>query len=206
MTRLASVLLFAVSLLSASTAWSRAVFEKALYNEESKSYFELVNITQYNQGYGVPWFKARQLAERRSFGGVQGRLAIIPSAQVDMFIRLNFRPNHQTWFGLYYDCALKNLVWVTGEPYKRNAYANWRDPWYRGQKGLFCKVSYDSKMPVYIAFGDPDHAWAIQLPAKYWSFFLVEYPTGKRLENEKDIKSVSRPFHDLLQPHGQKGE
>jgi len=202
MTRLVTAFLVAMSVFGADSAWSRSIFEKPMYNEETKSYFELVSIAYYNNGVGVTWGKARHLAELRSFGGVQGRLAVIPSAQVDMFIRINFRPDENTWFGLYYDCSLKNLVWVTGEAFPRNGYANWREPWFRGHQGMFCNVG-ENKMPVFLAFAHPDHAWAIQLPAKWWYYYLVEYPTGKRLENEKDLRPVSKPFQHLLRRYDQ---
>lgn len=185
--------------LMAAAATAKPLIERPVYNDETKSYFELMDITRYNfRGAGVPWFKARKLAERRSFAGVKGRLAVIPSAETDMFIRLTFRPDHHTWFGLYYDCGSRSLVWVTGQKLPASGYTNWREPWYRGQKGLFCRVSYSNQMPVYIAFSDPDRAWAIQLPAKYWYYYLVEYPTGKRIENDKNISPVSESITDLL--------
>jgi hypothetical protein len=128
---------------------------------------------------------------------VKGRLAIIPSATTDMFIRLNLQPGGHTWFGLYYDCGSKTLNWITGEKLTSNSYTNWRDPWYRGQRGMFCRVG-SNIMPVYIAFSDPDRAWAIQLPAKYWGYYLVEYPTGKRFPNENELTSTTEPISDLL--------
>src|SRR5690606_15958204 len=102
-----------------------------------------------------------------------------------------------TWFGLYYDCNNKTLNWVTGETLPKTGYANWRDPWYRGHPGLFCRVG-SNIMPVFLALGHPDRAWAIQLPAKWWYHYIVEYPTGKRLPNENELSPVSESITDLL--------
>src|SRR5690606_20874978 len=107
------------------------------------------------------------------------------------FVRLTFRPDSNTWFGLYYDCGSKTLVYDNGETYPPKGYTNWRDPWFRGQSGMFCRVN-SNLMPVYLAFSDADRAWAIQLPAKYYYYYLVEYPTGKRLPNDSDLRTTTK--------------
>lgn len=159
------------------------VLEKPLYDESSKSYFELVQDLQTSLE-GPFWGQASELARKRYFKGVQGRLGVISSAQTDLFIRTNLRPSFSMWFGLKFDCKIKNLVWSNGEILKRSSYSNW-DPqgWNHGYKGLFCPAGVES-MPAFLTSirntQSVSRYWALQLPSKRYYQYLVEYPTGGR--------------------------
>lgn len=164
-------------------AMAAPVLEKPLYSESSKSYFELVQDLQISLE-GPFWRQASELAEKRYFKGVRGRLGIINSAQTDLFIRTNLRPNFAMWFGLKFDCKIKNLVWSNGETLKRSGYSNW-DPkgWNHGYRGSFCPTGVAS-MPAFLtSIRDTNSVaryWALQLPDKRYYQYLVEYPTGGR--------------------------
>ena len=73
----AAAFLFAQGTMPAA-AQLRPVYDKPVYNPESKSYFELLDGTHIH-GQGPTWEQAREMAAERSFGGAQGRLAIIRS-------------------------------------------------------------------------------------------------------------------------------
>lgn len=164
-----------VSLLSVP-ALAKPVLNKPIYNPETKTYFELIDASYVYNGQGPNWKEAKEIAEKRYYNNVQGRLAKIPSAQVEMFIRLNLMPNLNTWFGLYYDCGKKNLVWIDGTPMKASSYTNWGNVnWYLGHPGMFCHSSVGSRMPVFLALAETERKWAIQLPAKRWHMLVVEY-------------------------------
>lgn len=175
---LAAVLAFVT--LGGQAAVAQPVINKPVYNPESKSYFELVrdDITngsgQGGGGQGPGWGEAKQLAAKRYFKGIQGRLAMISSAQTELFIITSLRPTNPTWFGVYYDCASRNLRWASGEPLQNGAYTHW-DPenWNRMNGDSFCFAGANS-MPGFLAEAK---YWALQGPSKHYNFYLVEYPT-----------------------------
>lgn len=166
-----------------TAAVAAPAYDKLIYNEETKSYFELLNVQYMNNGQGPNWPEARKVAEHRVLGTTQGRLAILPSAQTELFIRVNLRPRQHTWFGLYYDCAARQLFWVNGAPLKRGDYTNWHPTeWLRADGGL-CGGS-GGLYPAFLSMGDPEKYWVIQTPYKRYYGLIVEYPTGGRIANE----------------------
>jgi len=164
-----------------------------LYNEESQSYFEIIDHRPVTGGYGLTWEKAGKLAHERWLGGVQGRLAVIKTPQTDMFIRLNLRPDGETWFGLFYNCETKGLEWVNGAPLKPSDYGNFDvNNWYRGGNHLLCRHYQGfTKYPAYLDMV-ADKRWAIKTPEKLYYFYIVEYPTGGRIEGD-NVTSIPAP-------------
>src|SRR5215469_10250438 len=62
-----------------------------VYDPASKSYFEMVDgahglVTGYNAYEGPTWEQAEALAKQREYGGVHGRLAIVPDAETHEFL------------------------------------------------------------------------------------------------------------------------
>lgn len=173
------------------TAQMRPVYDRPIYNPESKSYFELLDGRHLN-GQGPTWEQARDLAAKRSFGGAQGRLAIIRSPETDMFIRINLRPNHHTWFGLHYDCKQKKLIWTDGTDLKPGDYANWNPQgWYSSPQWGFCVGDY--LMPAYLPLSNNIRHWMMQRSPKRFYTYIVEYPTGGPVESQSSSKGYSVP-------------
>lgn len=179
---LAALLVFAAP--GGQAAIAASVINKPIYNPESKSYVELVEDRITNGSQGPGWAEAAKDAERLYFKGVQGRLAVISSARSELFIATMLRPTGPTWFGVYYECENRRLRWVTGETLKKGAYANW-DPafWFIGQ--IFCPNN-SGIMPGLISNGI---YWALQMPAKHYNYYLVEYPTG----GVEPVKTSAKP-------------
>lgn len=176
-----------------SPALARPLLETPVYNEETQSYLEMIDYRPTTGGYGLTWKKAIEVAESRSLGGVRGRLAVIKSPQVDMFIRLNLRPPGATWFGLFYNCETRKLEWVTGEPLKPTDYGNFDvQNWYRGYNHHLCKHYMGfTRYPAYLDM-KRDKRWAITTPEKLYYYFIIEYPTGSRIEGD-NIESIPAP-------------
>lgn len=190
------ILLVAAALLFAqgadpAAAQLRPVFDKPVYNPESKSYFELLDGTHlHNQG--PTWEQARELAAERSFGGTQGRLAIIRTPETDMFIRINLRPNQHTWFGLRYDCKQKRLLWTDETELKQGDYANWNPRgWYASPQWGFCVG--DHLMPAYLPLHSGIRHWMMQRSPKRYYNFIVEYPTGGPVDNQAAGRGYTAP-------------
>lgn len=179
--------------LSAAPALANSLFDTPVYNEETQSYLEMIDWRPAHGGYGLTWKKAIEFAKNRSLGGAQGRLAVIKSPQVDMFIRLNLRPPGETWFGLFYNCETRQLEWVTGEPLKPTDYGNFDvQSWYRGYNHLLCKHYMGfTRYPAYLDMAR-DKRWAIKTPEKLYYFFIIEYPTGGRIDGD-NIEAIPAP-------------
>lgn len=190
------ILLIAAALLFAQAAEPmaaplRPVYDKPIYNPESKSYFELVD-GRHIHGQGPTWEQARNMAAERSFGGVQGRLAIIRSPETDMFIRINLRPNQHTWFGLHYDCKQKRLLWTDGTELKKGDYANWNPRgWYASPQWGFCVGDY--LMPAYLPLHSGERHWMMQRSPKRYYTFIVEYPTGGPVSDTEATRGHAVP-------------
>lgn len=169
----------------------RPVYDKPVYNPESKSYFELLD-GRHVHGQGPTWEQARDLAAQRSFGGAQGRLAIIRSPETDMFIRINLRPNQHTWFGLHYDCKQKRLIWTDGTELKQGDYTNWNPRgWYASPQWGFCVGDY--LMPAYLPLHSGIRHWMMQRSPKRYYTFIVEYPTGAPVDDQAASRGHTAP-------------
>ncbi|MDA5193585.1 C-type lectin domain-containing protein [Govanella unica] len=196
--------LFALSVIASAKA--APILDKPVYNPETKSYFEVVDAAYMNSGQGPNWSEASTVASKKSLGKAQGRLGIIPSAKVEMFIRLNLRPDQNMWIGLYYDCGTQSLVWIDGRTLRSGEYTNWASgDWYIGHANMFCNTP-DPHMPVLIALSEAERKWAIQLPAKRYHLILIEYPTGGPLNGERQaiaepaIKGAAKAPVQSVQP------
>ncbi|MEX2650278.1 MAG: hypothetical protein WD673_14815 [Alphaproteobacteria bacterium] len=83
------------------------MLDTPVYDSETKSYFELV---QMGLGYSdrgplspeIGWERSRLFALGRLCKGVPGRFAIVPSPAVHKFLRETLRPTEAAWIGLRY--------------------------------------------------------------------------------------------------------
>lgn len=166
--------------------------EKPIYNEDTKSYFEMIDHRSVTGWSGLRWEEAVKKAEKRTLGGVKGRLAIIASPQTELFLKVNLRPDSATWFGLYYDCASSTFNWIDGTMLTGSDYGNFDvQNWYRSG-GLCAPHRKWSKYPGYLDMG-VDNKWAIKAPEKLYYYYIVEYPTGGPVDALKSEAPIAVP-------------
>ena len=181
----ALIFLVAALLCVASGAQAQGpVYGKPMYDPASKSYFELVHVTQAQaQGSmypALPFDKAAHAATGRAFQGVAGRLAIIRSQDPHIFIMQNLRPNEDTWIGLRYLCKTRELRWVNGQQLKKGDFAPWHAQWDQSSGAGCVKGGGETDwMPVAYTPASSGFRWIAKGGKKIYVAYLVEYPTGK---------------------------
>lgn len=150
-----------------------------LYDASSGSYFELY------KNEGVSWSSANNLAQRKSYKGRRGRLAVVRTRETHEFIRKNFQFSFKgglgAWIGLRYMCKNRKLYWVTGESLDRTSdFQAWDRKWYLNE-GTICTRS-GSYMTVYYTTYTENNTlyrpglWRASSPSKGANFLIVEYP------------------------------
>lgn len=154
------------------------LFDVAVYDPYSKSYFEL----RHNPAGGrhvANWSEADRIARSKSYKGVRGRLAIIRSREANDFILKTFKPPNETYIGLRMACSEGfKLIWVDGKILSRKDYQNWGRMWHYPDAYLPCRGRAKYGGVVYNRLeGRP--RWYVIAPAHATVAFLVEYPTGK---------------------------
>ncbi|RMF08980.1 MAG: C-type lectin domain-containing protein, partial [Alphaproteobacteria bacterium] len=186
----------AAGLFLATTAWSKPLLEKPIYNEATGSYYELIDYRPTGGGYGLRWEEAEKLAQKRVLGGVRGRLALIRDPQTELFLKVNLRPTSATWFGLYFDCATQSFRWIDDKPLKPGDYANF-DPsnWLRDRVQLCNPMYKQTRYPAFIDMSR-DKRWGVEGPLKLFYYYIVEYPTGGRVEGAEEAQAFSVPEID----------
>ncbi len=168
--------------MAATTAFSAAKpGDPPIYNPASKSYFQLLKQTTKKQNWG----SAHRAALSRTFKGVRGRLAVIDRPETHQFILQNFDLSREVWIGLRYWCSFRMLQWNDLLPYSPSdpgRFHAWHPQWYRNAQTT-CAAWWSKKrayMPFYYqSLGERNARWQASGPAKYFTRFLVEYPTGE---------------------------
>jgi hypothetical protein len=163
------------------------VFGKPMYDPASKSYFELVAVTQaqipaYKIGM-VPetsWDKAVAYAAARAYRGTQGRLAVVKSQETHEFLMTHLRPAYPTFIGLRYSCKERRLEWVTGETHPANGFKAWDQHWDQGDNKI-CLGSTNGPWWMGVAYTGLGNGfrWVARGNLKNWTAYIVEYPTGR---------------------------
>ena len=166
----------------------KPVYNKPLYNPETKSYFEL-HFPGEGMSYGESpefnWRDAREYAPSRVFRGVRGRLAIVKTKETNDFIVKNLKPGCCPWIGLYFSCAERTLVWVTGEIWPLTAYNNWSRIWNvmgtHPNKPSAKQGCTPGGPPSGVHYWGPDgqYKWNTNSANKAFHNMIIEYPTGK---------------------------
>jgi hypothetical protein len=155
-----------------------------VYNPASKSYFQLFTDNE-NPGN---WEAAKSRAGMKSFKGVRGRLAVIESAKTHNFVVETFdltRRQASVWIGLRYWCNAHLLQWEVGRAYSPSDPAHfkiWHTQWSRTDERSACSFTQSSKLgfaPVYYRTIGGVTRWQAVGAAKYFAYYLVEFPTGK---------------------------
>ena len=192
--RVAAALTVALPLLHApeqtnAQEGGRPVFGEKVYFPGTKNYYELVGAEAGDSHRGalvmeITWERAMRKATRRSYKGVQGRLAVVRSEKLHTFLKRTFRPDQITWIGLRYWCRFNRMQWVNGDFHDRSDYQRWDTVWARlggrphGQSKPRCHGA---------AWYWPVHYWGVGYGFR-WNAndmqkeghaYFVEYPTGK---------------------------
>ncbi len=175
-----SLFLAVVAASVPSLAKEGPVYGRPVYNPETKSYFELVDLGTKGRR---PWKKAYVLAKKRIFKGARGHLAVVNSAATNEFLKTTFRTKVSTWFGLRVWCLNYKKQWVTGEYIKRSGYQNWHPKWNWSSKGAGCgrtgRRGEEAYMPVAYILGKGGFRWIAIGGWKDFNAMFVEYPTGQ---------------------------
>ena len=130
-----SIVIAVAALLSATAGTVAPAGEqlarKVVYNEATKSYFELRTLSA--NVATPPWPNIRARARSHRFKNVAGRLAMVRNRQIATFLRENFELIHPTWIGGRYLCAARKLIWEDGTIQKRRDGWLWLRKWYHGK-------------------------------------------------------------------------
>jgi hypothetical protein len=168
--------------------------EKPIYFEGTGSYYEMIDYRPTTGGYGLRWEQAEKLASQKMLGGVKGRLALIQSPETELFLKINLRPDHATWFGLYFDCDSRKFFWIDGTQMENTDYANFvTTNWFREPTGTICS-DYRGyrRYPVFLDMGG-DKRWAVRGPTKLFYYYIIEYPTGGRIKDDGAHEATNIP-------------
>ncbi len=185
---LLAITLLLLCFASRVDAESEPVYDKAVYDPESKRYFMLLNLrappgTPYPRNEGLPWGEAERDARSRSYQGVQGRLAVVNTPEIHEFLLKTFRPDVETWIGLRYWCARRQLQSTDGAVHGRDAFKAWDPNWqqdvYACKSAVMNNPHEEQYMPVAYNPVSKGFRWIGKGWFKrYWAAF-VEFPTGK---------------------------
>lgn len=109
---------FAISYMGISVLAGQQSWAQPVYNPANGHYYETVT-TEY-----LNWDAASSLAASRSYGGFQGYLATITSADENDFIDqfANFPAIDKSWIGGVRNGYTNDWAWITGEQW---TYSNW---------------------------------------------------------------------------------
>jgi hypothetical protein len=175
-----------VLLFGAATAHAQAVYEKPVYNPDTKSYFELVRVTQAQQEHHkvgmVPetsWDKAAAFAASRVYKDTKGRLAIVKDQATHEFVMTNLRPNSYAFIGLRYFCKERQLRWVNNQVHPANGFKAWAPNWDQGDL-KYCLESNPAHQWMGVVYTGVNEGfrWVARGSLKNWNMYIVEYPTG----------------------------
>ena len=154
-----------------------------VYNPASKSYFQLFTDNEHPGN----WDAARARAGQKVYKGVRGRLAVVDSPETHEFLLRAFDLDQRqlsVWIGLRYWCSLRLLQWEEGRPFSPSdpdQFRLWHAEWSRSDENA-CSFSRSARVgfaPVYYRTISGLTRWQAVGAAKYFSFYLVEFPTGE---------------------------
>ena len=153
-----------------------------IYNSASKSYFQLFDDNEHPGN----WEAARARAGMKAYKGVRGRLAVVDSPETHEFLLKAFSLDQRhlsVWIGLRYWCSARLLQWEEGRPFspsEPDRFRLWHTEWSRSDENA-CSFSRSAKVgfaPVYYRTIGGLTRWQAVGAAKYFSYYLVEFPTG----------------------------
>lgn len=177
--------LYLVFCSCASTAGAAEPGGLPVYNPASKSYFQFFS-DNLRPG---DWVTARKRAEMKVYKGVRGRLAEVHDQETHDFLVRAFqldRHENSVWIGLRYWCNARLLQWGHERafaPSEPDHFRIWLNPWQRdaampgGSCGMHAST-ISGFVPVYYANDGGFAGWRATGSAKYFDYYIVEYPTG----------------------------
>lgn len=173
-------------LLAGSLGWSVGLAAEAgsppIYNPATESYFQLLTLNTQKKR----WLDAREAAASKFFKGTRGRLAVVDRPETHEFVLENFEFKSPIWIGLRYWCGFRMLEWTGQRPYSPSEpgrFHAWHPQWYRNDQSICApsRQGTNNFMPVYYQpLGNRNARWQASGPAKFFSLYLVEFPTGER--------------------------
>lgn len=180
----AIVIISVLWLLCSGPLWAAESFRLTpVYNAHSKSYFQLFDDNE-NPGN---WEAARIRAGKKIFKGVRGRLAVVDSPETHDFVVRTFHLDQRelsVWIGLRYWCSARLLQWEGGRPFSpsdHDRFRLWHAKWSRSDDSA-CGLTRSRRVgfaPVYYRTISGLTRWQAVGAAKYFSYYLVEFPTGE---------------------------
>jgi len=190
--RVLAVSILAVNISAPTKA--EPVYNQPVYNSVSKSYFELYSPDATDPkkrpvsiSGGIEWIHAAKMAQKKTFHGVQGRLAIVNTRQIHEFLRDTFQSAGPVWIGLRYWCRYRKLQWVTGSIHPRGSFQKWGRIWNQvaaapsgQQKRANCPNSKQHTLGVHYWGVDQGFFWNANGRFKQFNALFIEYPTGKK--------------------------
>ena len=160
------------------------VIDKPVYNPQTKSYFEVVAVSEAEGDVGIAgvlpgmyWNSADAAAQRRVFKGIHGRLAVVRDLPTTEWVEVTFQPPTALWIGLRYLCNMRQLQWSDGTYFKPGDWQIWDRHWYQGV-GAFCQSQQSDWAGVTLVTNRQGVHWISWGFAKTFENYLIEYPTG----------------------------
>ncbi|GER06484.1 hypothetical protein GCM10007972_01870 [Iodidimonas muriae] len=171
------------SIRKGDPTWS----SEPIFNEATGSYYQLARDVGLKNG--INWETANAKAQRLSFKGRKGRLAVIDTPELSAWLNENFPLNGvgyggNTWIGLRYWCRFRQLSWSNSEVHPFNAFSIWDNPWYYRDE---VRCGHPADLPwmgVYIV-GDTMRWRAVGF-RKVMMHYLVEYPAPQSEDTAKN--------------------
>lgn len=175
---IAGIALAALTALSSGPAAAEG--EKLIgpfYNPATKSYFGLVD----SVNAGRTWGESARAASKRWYGGVPGRLAVVPDRETHDFILDKFGRHFRddTWIGLRYFCSFRKLMWTNGKVMENSPAGVWSPQWFRNAETACGGIQPQTYMPVYYVGTVGYPLWQASGQPKRFYDYLIEFPTGK---------------------------
>lgn len=171
-----SIVLLTLVLPRAVAAAEPQMVGVPVYDPQSKRYFALMRADK--AAWANRWDKVAQQAQRLTYKGVHGRLAIVDSPQVHQFLleKFHYKLRKYAWIGLQYHCRSKQLRWSDGRLYQRGSFQAWDQNW--KQDVYFCGNTNDPNDWAPIAYS-VEGTWIGKGRGKGYDWYYIEYPTGK---------------------------
>jgi hypothetical protein len=148
-----------------------------VYDPISKKYYALMHVDP--RPFWNQYDRVEISARSASYGGVQGRLAIVDTLEVHDFLLKTFAPGHYQyiWIGLRYLCVSKKLKWSDGHYWKPGDFQIWDAKW--NQDVFTCSDKNDPNDWAPISYSPSMQSWIAKGRGKGWEWYFVEFPTGK---------------------------
>jgi hypothetical protein len=155
-----------------------------VYHAPSGSYFALAYELAGRDG--LNWNEAKQRAERMTYKGRSGRLAVVDDVSKHKLVTNNFKHSREAWLGLRYWCQARMLAWVDLTPHVKGGFQVWMPKWHRTH--IRCGASPIQYMGVYYTVDA--QLWQAAGESKHFPYFFVEFPAS---DAQSDAAAAGTP-------------